>query len=209
MFKKMIVANALMVAAFGAQAGLIGGVAANQSPSSFIDLSVSGVVTGGALYTANALPSAAIPLNLDPLTQTVGTWLGVGPDNNNNGGGEATVTFAPSTTFVSFLWGSPDTYNTVTVIGTFGSLAFDSASFPSIVFNGNQNFASYIGFTTDGGDTISSLRFSSGSNAFEVANFSTTAPIPEPSTYALMLAGLAAVGFVAKRRRVTGDPQTA
>jgi hypothetical protein len=29
----------------------------------------------------------------------------------------------------------------------------------------------------------------------------TTQPIPEPSTYALMLAGLAAVGFAAKRRR--------
>ena len=35
---------------------------------------------------------------------------------------------------------------------------------------------------------------------FESANFSIT-PIPEPETYALMLAGLGAMGFVARRRK--------
>lgn len=40
-----------------------------------------------------------------------------------------------------------------------------------------------------------------GFETFFVANSGTVAPIPEPETYALMLAGLAAVGFVAKRRR--------
>lgn len=44
----------------------------------------------------------------------------------------------------------------------------------------------------------------SGFETFFVANSgSTVTPIPEPETYALMLAGLAAVGFVANRRRRT------
>ena len=37
-------------------------------------------------------------------------------------------------------------------------------------------------------------------DAFEVANFSVTA-VPEPETYALMLAGFAALGFMGRRRR--------
>jgi hypothetical protein len=52
------------------------------------------------------------------------------------------------------------------------------------------------------GSGITSLSFTNSSSidAFEVANFSIT-PIPEPETYALMLAGLAALGFVSKRRK--------
>lgn len=51
------------------------------------------------------------------------------------------------------------------------------------------------------GDMSSVLRLSGVAQA--------AAPVPEPSTYALMLAGLAAVAFAAKRRRVTGDQLTA
>jgi hypothetical protein len=37
-------------------------------------------------------------------------------------------------------------------------------------------------------------------NAFEVTDFAVTA-VPEPETYALMLAGLGGVGFMARRRK--------
>lgn len=43
--------------------------------------------------------------------------------------------------------------------------------------------------------------FSGGPETFLIYNLGAAPPIPEPETYALMLAGLAAVGLVARRRR--------
>jgi hypothetical protein len=105
------------------------------------------------------------------------------------------MTFGAPTSFVSFLWGSPDNYNTLTVDTNLGSYNFQSSNLLGLVYNGDQSFASYVGFTADAGEFINSLSFHSTSNAFEVANFSVTAPVPEPETYALMLAGLGVVGF--------------
>ena len=51
------------------------------------------------------------------------------------------------------------------------------------------------------GDAITSLVFkSTNANAFEASNVTA---IPEPGTYAMLLAGLGVIGFVANRRRPT------
>jgi hypothetical protein len=57
-----------------------------------------------------------------------------------------------------------------------------------------------VQFTGLAGALITSLVFSSNQDAFEVARFSITA-VPEPETYAMMLAGLGLMGFVARRTK--------
>jgi PEP-CTERM motif len=200
MFGRFFAATVLGAITVGANASIMGGVTANSNQASFLDLSTPGMVTGGALYTNNALPYAAIPKNTAIPIYTVGTWLAAGP--NNGKGDDAVVHFGAGTTFASFLWGSPDTYNTLLVTtGAGARYSFTSANFSTVVFNGDQSFASYIGFNATDGDTISTLTFKSSGNAFEGSNFSAVAPVPEPSTYALMLAGLGTLGFAARRRK--------
>jgi hypothetical protein len=40
-----------------------------------------------------------------------------------------------------------------------------------------------------------------GLNAFAIDSIKVTSPVPEPETYALLLAGLGVMGFIARRRR--------
>jgi hypothetical protein len=200
---KTLVASAAVLASFGANALVVGSLGGGfgtfltlSSPTpgvantgGMLSGAASATIVGGAVFAADmAFADDVLPGE---------NFLAAGPTPGN----PATLTFTTPVDYISFLWGSPDTYNSLTVNSTNGSQNFTTATLGFPVQNGDQSFNQSVQFSAIAGSLITSLVFSSPSaNAFEVARFSVT-PIPEPETYALMLGGLGVLGFVARRRR--------
>jgi hypothetical protein len=182
-----------------AQAQVTGSIGTNASP--FLELSSAGLnggtvasLSGGAVRTSDQ-PFADIPKG-----GVFGDdFLAAGPDNNGN----ATLTFNVPVSYLSFLWGSPDTYNVLTINSTVGPAQIFTAAMLGLPGDGNQNFSQYVQFASIGGSLITSAVFSNNpqNNAFETANFRVQQAVPEPATWAMMLMGFGAMGVSLRRRR--------
>ena len=186
-------ALALSTAASASVTGSLG-----TGGGSFLALSSAGLaggtvatLSGGTVYTSDQ-PFADIPKG------TATDFLAAGV----LAGQPATLTFTSPVSYLSFLWGSPDLYNLLTIVSTDISQVFTVSDLGFAVTDGNQAFSQYVQFASAPGSKITGVIFSNtpAQDAFEVANFSVTT-VPEASTYALMLGGLGIIGFVARRRR--------
>ena len=171
-----------------AVAALVASVGANAQSFSFsapvVGDYVAPVFTPSDPALAMEVTGSVPNFYLQPLGSS-GTYLEVAT------GGSATIDLGGATSF-SFLWGSPDASNKITIDGVdfTGSLLLGATA------NSSNSNTQWVTVSDESG--MSNFTITTGQIAFEMA---VAAPVPEPETYALMLAGLGAMAFVARRRK--------
>jgi hypothetical protein len=193
------------------------------SASAVINVTMGGTaVANEGLYTSVA---GAVTTNFNGSLTNPVNYLGGGVVNGNNPGLWASppndntnyFSIGPSTNSVAvidsglasyfgYYGGSPDTYNSVSFFNTFTESVVATftgsqlAAFAGAEPNGNQGLGFFWNFTaSDSSSYFNAVRFDSGSNAFETDNHAVLTAVPEPETYAMMLIGMAIVGFTARR----------
>jgi hypothetical protein len=82
---------------------------------------------------------------------------------------------------------------------TFDSVSLDGTLVPSTLGAGNKSI-SFSANETLGSSFVVSVQYDKAVGVGSFGGSVTVTPVPEPETYALMLAGLGAIGFVARRR---------
>lgn len=164
-----------------------------QSPANYTGTAggVSYSYTGGALYNTVTTP---IPnISARPVGSLNNYWS-IGTSSQQVGPGIAT--FSGPLSYYGFLWGSTDTFNKVEF---YSGASLVGTVYAPPVPTGSQIKAQYANVFASAGQAFTMIKFYSTSNAFETDNHAVTA-VPEPETYAMLLAGLGLIGTIARRR---------
>lgn len=212
MNKRSALAISALSLSFGANADIL---LSNlgQLPGSFVQLTQAGLsgtlghVAGGDVYYVNS--NVDVPAGNTIAAIPVGSvfekgWIaaGVAPSQPS----PAILSLGSGVVAVSFLWGSPDSYNSFAVTGSVSGLkTFDvddvAASVSAASLVGDRSLAYYVRFVATG-ETIQSITLGSATNnAIEVSNVTTM--VPEPEAYGLAMAGMGVVAFAMRRRRAS------
>ena len=215
---KRILLAAACAASLTGTAANAGVLVLNDGSSSTFNLPAFANVTNSTIFNFNAGdPSAST--SFAGFTRTGGLLLngdspqGAAPETFGNaasqflstvGGASTTIQSLIGFDTVSFFLGSIDSYNTVNILSTTGAIiASFTGSQLSFTPNGNQELPQTnrrVTFTRTAADAqIGGIGFASGVNSLEVDNLVFT--VPEPSTWAMMIAGFGMIGFAMRTRR--------
>jgi hypothetical protein len=105
-----------------------------------------------------------------------------------------------SINYIGLYWGSIDSYNSITITDADGTTVINSANYGILnPANGNQGLGGSAYVNIFDSKTITSVVFSSSTQAFEFDNL-TVAAVPEAATWAMMILGFLGLGFLGYRR---------
>jgi hypothetical protein len=120
------------------------------------------------------------------------------------GGASATLFSNKLLKAVSFYIGSPDSFNSISFEGPGYAKTLSGAGLfdPVVDFGGNQSIGRTITYTFAGAG-VNKITFASDSNSFEFDNIraATAGGVPEPTSWAMMIMGMAGLGGALRRRR--------
>jgi hypothetical protein len=204
--KNIALAVTMSVAAIGADAATIDiavTLTPEQTAAATLDVLAPTSTTGG--FFSNATGSVG-GVRRSPY-DTVAGLASTGKYHSVQGGGSATYVFDDLQTGFSLLWGSPDSYNTLTffngadevIVGPLGTSVTGAeigARAPISPLGGK------FAFVTFGDILFDKVVLTSGSNAFEYGLVeSTPAPVPLPAAGWMLIAGLGALAAAGRARR--------